>query len=430
MTPDAVRAELARLRDAGRALRGRPGRDTHEALASWLDTWSDAASPWHEELAARLPGATGLAPATVREGLARGLEPYNGKALRALQARELGDAAVATGFDTTATLLAGVIPMPAFVAVLAPLVLRSPVLVKPGAHDRVTPDLLARTLAEVDAELGACVGIADVRRGESAALDALCEADCVVASGSDAAVAEIARRVAPPQRLVPYGHRVSLAVLGPEATRGAALEGAAHGLALDVALWDQLGCLSPVAVWVADADAAGADRVADALASALAQAEHRLPRGEIGAAAGEAISRARAEAEMRAAGGADTRLLAPSGTAWTVVREADSAPRPAPLHRFVRVHPVPDVAGALRALRPLARHLAGIAVAGFGADTHELAHALATLGASRICPPGTLQTPPLAWHHDGRGVLPPLARFSDLEVGVSLGEGARGSWRG
>ena len=45
-----------------------------------------------------------------------------------------------------------------------------------------------------------------------------------------------------------------------------------------------------------------------------------------------------------------------------------------------------------------------------------LASALAALGASRICPLGTMQAPPLAWCHDGRGVLAPLARFCDREA--------------
>ena len=64
----------------------------------------------------------------------------------------------------------------------------------------------------------------------------------------------------------------------------------------------------------------------------------------------------------------------------------------------------------------MARPRAGVAIAGFGPHTPDAARALAALGASRVCAPGRLQAPPLAWHHEGEGVLRPLARFSDVEL--------------
>src|SRR4029453_19158088 len=104
---------------------------------------------------------------------------------------------------------------------------------------------------------------------------------CGLATGSGAAVARVGARVAPPRRLVGYGHRVSFAALGPALLGDAgALADACARLALDVALWDQLGCLSPVSLLVAG-DAAAARRVGEALAGALARAERELPRGEV-----------------------------------------------------------------------------------------------------------------------------------------------------
>ena len=97
--------------------------------------------------------------------------------------------------------------------------------------------------------------------------------------------------------------------------------------------------------------------------------------------------------------------------------ESDASLRPAPLHRFVRVHPVKDVAALAAALAPLRRHLAGVALAGFGARQPSVAVALAQLGASRVCAPGVLQAPPLGWESSGRGVLASLARFASLEDG-------------
>jgi hypothetical protein len=338
----------------------------------------------------------------VAEALAAGLAPYTGRALLDL-VRADGEAL--DGFDVTAAVLAGAIPLPAFVAILAPLALRSPVLVKPSAHDPVTARLVVRSLAERDALLGASVEVADFRRDDAKALAALCSAPCVAATGSDAAIEAIAARIRPAQRFVGAGHRFSVSVVGPEAMRGAEIARTAEDLGRDVARWDQLGCLSPIAVHVADADPRSADRMADALAAALRDAEMRWPRGRIEPGAAAAIARERAEAEMRGAA-----VRSSDDTRWTVVREADAALRGTPLHRFVRVHPAADVADALAALRPHAAHLASVAIAGFGAATDRVARALAKLGASRVCAPGELQAPPLAWPRDGRPVLRSLAR--------------------
>lgn len=419
-----VAAALGQLRGAGPLLRARSARDVHEALADVLDAWSATGSPWQQALVKELPAATGFSPATAAEGLARGLARYDGGALRALIRSELGgserlDAAYGAridGFETTATILAGAIPLPSFVAVLAPLVLRSPVLVKLSAHDPVTVPLFVRSLAERDPLLGACVAIADFRRNDAASLAALCQSPCVAATGSDAAVAAIAARMRPSQRFVASGHRFSLALLGPDATRGAALAHAADALALDVALWDQLGCLSPVSVHVIDADARAADRVADALAGALVEAEARWPRGRIDVAAEAAIASERAEAELRAAAGQRVDVLASRGSEWTVVREGDAALRTAPLHRFVRVHPAADLDVALAAIRPRAAQLAAVALGGFGDAPESIAAEFVRLGASRVCAPGTLQTPPLDWPRDGRAVLLPFAQRSAIDL--------------
>jgi hypothetical protein len=243
-----------------------------------------------------------------------------------------------------------------------------------------------------------------------ASLDALLAADCIVAAGSDAAVTAIAARVAPPRRLVGYGHRLSVAALGAGATRGALLADVAERLALDVALWDQTGCLSPVAVYAT----AEPDAVAEALAEALEAAQARWPRGAVDSAATAVVAHERAAAELRAAAGRPVTVHA--GSAWTVVREDTPMPRPAPLHRFLRVLPVGGVGDLVASLRPLAAQLAAVALEGFGAETDGLARALADLGASRICAPGSLQSPPLAWRHDNRGVLLPLARFTNREA--------------
>jgi hypothetical protein len=427
-TAQDVRERLAALREAAEKLRRRPAEETLAALCRLFDAWSDAASPWRRRLEEELPAHAGFSRETVRAGLALALADWTGAALRGLVERELGAARLAgrawpalaasgagawpavSGFDTTAVVLAGSIPMPTLLSLALPLVLRSGVLAKSASRDRVTPALAARSLADVDAELGRCLELVDFAGDDAAATAALLEADCIVATGSDAAVASLRARADATRRVVCHGHRLSLAALGEAACAPSALADVCGKLALDVALWDQQGCLSPIAVY---APAGAADAVAAALAEALAETERRLPRGPASTAAAAAIAHERAAADLRGAG-----LWASGGSAWTVVRERDSAPRPAPLHRFVRVLPLADAAELRASLRPLARHLAAVALAGFGAESAALARGLAALGASRVCAPGRMQAPPLGWHHDGGELLTPLARFTDAEVAV------------
>jgi len=426
MTAQEIRDRLAELREAGVKLRRRPAGETFAALARVLDLWASPDSSWRRRLEQELPGATGFSPENVREGLARGLAPFRGEAFLSLVRAELGDPArldaaqgsMLSGFDTTAVVLAGAIPQPTLLALLSPLALRSPVLAKPASRDPVTAALVADSIADVDPELGRCIAIARFGSQDVACLRALLEADCVSATGSDASIAALAARVQPPRRLVASGHRLSLAALGPEALRGAALAAAADGIALDVALWDQQGCLSPRAVYAVGADGEAPDRLAEALAHALASLERRLPRGQLDAAGAAGFRHECDGAELRATEQPGVRLLGGVPQRWAVVREADAAPRRAPLNRFLRIHPVENPEGLLSALRPLAAHLAGVALAGFGAWQDGVARGLADLGASRLCWPGELQSPPLAWHHEGRPVLLPLARFTDRETPV------------
>ena len=405
MSAEEIRETLSELREAGRHLRRRHAGEVLDALGQVLELWRDPGSPPRDALAKQLPEATGFSEPVVREGLARGLEPWSRAALLALVDEELGGRAgleQARGFDVTATVLAGSIPMPTLLSLVAPRVLRSPVLAKPASRDPVTAGLVRKSLAMVDPELADCVALVDFAREDEASRAEFLEAGCAVVSGDDDTLATFEREIAPPRRLVGHGHRVSVAALGPRAGSGPDLARAAEALALDVCLWDQEGCLSPVALYVVG-DPAAARRAGEAVAEALAAAESRLPRGRLGPDALAHHAQERESAELRAAAGDAVALHA--GATSCVVVEADARPRPAPLGRFVRVHPAADAPGLAEALAPLAPQLAAVGHAGF-------AEPPALPGAPRLCGLGELQAPPLGWRRDGHGVLLSVAQES------------------
>jgi hypothetical protein len=412
--PD-VRDARERLLAAGGALRRRPRAERVGALGRALERLRAPDSAERRRLESELPEASGFSPAVVREGLARALAPFSASALEALVERELGGLGkqrIASGFPLTTVLLGGGVPTPALPALAAPLALGSPVLARTSSHDRVTARVFAAALAEEDAELAAALAVVSFPSDDEAALGELLAAPCVVGFGSDETMGAVGARLGPAQRFVRHGHRLSVAVLGEAALAGRALEDAAAALALDVALWDQQGCLSPVAAY-----ALGVERVPDevlgALETAFAEAAARWPRGRLPADATARFGVERDTAELRAAAGADVRVA--RGAEFVLVAEPDAAFRGSPLHRFLRVHPAPAPEALLAALAPLGPHLAAVGVDGLGPLAGRLEPELAALGAARVCPLGTLQAPPLDWCHDQAGVLLPLARLTDVE---------------
>ena len=431
--PDAqserVEAAKGRLDVAGARLRSRSQEGVLSVLASVFELWRDPTSRWRRKLLTEYPGVAGFLPETARVGLDLALADWTGEALCKAFETELPGLEQASSprispFSMTSVLLAGAIPMPSLLACVLPLGVRSPVLVKSASRDPFTPRLLAESIAEVDPELGRCIEVVSFPSDDAECLGRFMAAECVVANGSDSTIREIARQIRPSQRFVAYGHKLSLAIVAADSCRDeSSLEAMAHAISLDVALWDQLGCLSPVALYVLGKDAAThVAAVTDGLANALARREAELPRGPIDLEAAAMIRTERDGARMRAAAGASVELRESAGTQWTVIGEAESDWRPAPLHRFLRVHAVPNLDALANAIRPIARNLSSVAISGFekaGRETRELGHRLSLLGASRICPAGRLQAPPLDWPRDGRPIVLPLCRFTQLESAPS-----------
>jgi hypothetical protein len=214
-----IAAARERLAAARTCLAGRRHEQTLESLGSLLDAWSEPGSPWQKRLVDELPGASGFSAANVREGLALGLAGFTGAALRKLVDRELGalgEKVLASGYDQTSVVLAGSIPMPTLSSLLMPLVLHSPVLAKTASRDPVTAHVFRESLAEVDPELATALEIVSFPGSDDICGESFVDAGCVVATGSDQTMAEIAGMVRGGTRLVSYGHRVSIAVLGPD----------------------------------------------------------------------------------------------------------------------------------------------------------------------------------------------------------------------
>lgn len=367
-----------------------------------LELWRHPGSPWRVRLAEQHPLFT-------REVLDHGttgeLAGWTRDALEELRRREVPEPCAVP--RVTAVWLAGSIPTAAFRALLLPLLAGSAVYASPSSKDPLSPRLFAESLASVDPALGACLELGHDPAG-------LERADAVVVHGTDETVAKLRARVGVEKPFVAHPHKLSIAAIGPEAD----LAAAAEAVALDAALYDGRGCLSPAYVVVPEAPPGRAAHFARALAAALEDCSTRLPAGRPSPAEAAELAERRARAAMRPA---TTLELPRSGSGWAVLLEpADSHPEPA-LLRSVPVIPLSPARPLADWCGALAPHLSSLGHCGWSGRERELLDALRSGGGSRLCATGHLQRPRLAWNQDGARPIASLLKRIDVEqVGGGL----------
>ncbi|MCU0787480.1 MAG: hypothetical protein MUC91_04715 [Verrucomicrobia bacterium] len=323
----------------------------------------------------------------------------------------------AVGPRTLAHVTAGNIPASAVLSLTAGLLVRSAQFVKCATARSLIPRLYAHSIREVSTPLASCLELAEwPGKREDLLLALIDPAECVTATGTDAAVAAVRQHVPVNKRFVGHGHKVSLAYVAKEDLTAGSLPQLIEALAGDVCAWDQLGCLSPHVIYVEAGGAIGAERVAAGLAEALARMEETYPRGPLPEKQAANIRSRRSLYEIRAAHSEETRLWqSPASTAWTVVYESNPRFQTSCLNRFIYVKDVADLEAALQGADDVRGRVSTVALAASGARAPELARGLADWGVHRICPVGAMQKPPVLWRHDGRPALGELVRWTDLE---------------
>jgi hypothetical protein len=400
----ALAALLARLSlpatvpDAPAAtLRAIPERDL---LAAWEDTveaFLHPSSPERRTLDPALRSAASLSQAGLDQSLSALLGGFVGHPLHELARRAASHPAELRREPGPIVVILPAEPLGLVVQTLLPALLaRRPVLCKTATREPWFTPAFTAALARRLPALAPAVAVVTWPGGEAAserlALDA---AGVVVAYGGAAAVRQLARRV-PVDRLVVFGPKLSVAILGEDAE----LAATARGFARDVALFDQHGCLALQAVWVVapaseptvDAAHQRAARFARHLAEALAE---QPPPGP---AALEALAGQR-QVEMEATlRGLAFDWVAPGRPAHGLV-VVDPEPRlaPSPGGRTVRLHPVARLADVAGALAPWRGQLQGVGLG--GTSTWPLVPALRELGASWLAEPGQLQCPDALWNN-------------------------------
>ncbi len=428
MTGPGVEERLGALREAGRELAARPAAELAAVLAEACGRWADPRDPDRAAAAVELAARHGVPRESIATVLDAAFPRWTLEALREWVRSELGGFEALDGwversgarrraFGPTLVhvLAAHGVPTTPVADVLAALLVKAPVWLKParGADDLARP--FFATLAAIDPGLGAAVEVSGWPRGDPAGAAVAAAAEVLVVTGGAEAV-EAARRLAgPATRVVMHGPRLSAAAIAREALAGDEAATIA-ALADDVAHAGQAGCLSPVVAWI-EASPADVDRLVAPLHAACRARWPGPPRRATPNRERATWAERSALAGVEAAMGAGGAWIGGPDDAWTVhSRRPARPPEPPPVPRFVVLEPVEDLARAVELCAARRGLVAAVGVAASEERVADLAIDLGAAGVERVAPIGCLQRPPLAWRRDGRPTLADLVRWVDLEA--------------
>lgn len=427
LTPDMI-AEACRNLKTNRAkfLAERSTASLIQFLSGVAEDWLSPDFPFRQRALEHAHARTGFNPATLSRGLDAFFSPLKREYFEALLLQDLGHPlrldqmtgpgtpSMARGPELLAHITAGNIPAPALMSVVLGILVRSSQFIKCASGTSFLVRLFAHSIYDRDPKLGACIEIAEWPGGRTELEQPLFEAaECITATGTDETLSNIRNRLPAHVRLVGYGHRVSFAYIAHEMiTRELVCKAA-----LDIIAWNQLGCLSPHLIYVEMGGRIAPEQFAAMLAEELARQETAEPRGDLSVAEAAQIASKRGFYQVRASFSKDTQTWQSQGsTAWTVVYETDPQFQLSCLNRFVFVKPVRDLPEALHNAASVRGKVSTVGVAVPFQRSQDFVMHLARWGATRICPIGQMQNPPLTWRHDGRPALGDLVTWTDWET--------------
>ncbi len=438
----AVRECCRLLQTRAGELRRIPAGARVEKLGRFTRRWLDHDYPHRRLATRRIVSATGFSTQVVEEGLDALFRAWSAEAMTALLETEFAGALctdhaadsnppevmvprleggarivpsrrnrglTAIPPRLVGHILAGNVHPPALQSLLAALLVGSPSFLKAPSAEPWFATSLVRSLREEVPDLGRFVAVATWPGEQTSCNEVLLhEADIVVAFGSDSTVQEIRRMLPARTRLVVRSHRVSVGYVAREVmTRGQVPE-VARAFASDVALFDQQGCLSPHAILVeTGGDLEPVEFARELAGRALPGIARVLPPRQLGLAEGADLLQFKGVQSL-------SGTVLPSAGGAVVVTHAERISAPGP-GRTLFVRPVATLEEALAYLGPILDNLQGVAVAAGERRWGEVARCFALSGATRICAPGTLQSPPACWPGDGLRPLGALVRWVSLE---------------
>jgi len=304
--------------------------------------------------------------------------------------------------------LAGNVPGLSVPPIVSALLARSICIVRDSDRQPHLTAAFLSTLADFSRDLATMVIPASWRAGDMGMEKLIFEqAQRVELTGSDTTIASMVSRH-PRRPIVTRGARVSVGVI----PRQSDTDQWKDGFATDIVMYEGMGCLTPHVIFV-EGDEKRAKRLTRLLGIALSRYEALYPRMPRELSLETRRRSFLDAAEMMAARDPEAILQRGRGDAFVVHYHRDAPLMIGPGLRCVVVTSVGDRGELLDRLR---RSHAPLAAVGLGLETDhpaypDLACTLEGIGATLVCAPGQMQSPPIQWAQDGHKRLADLLEW-------------------
>ncbi len=378
------------------------------ALARAFALWRSRDYARRRDAIAAIAHSAGYSVALLENSIDALVKPFTTDALEAMAARISASGGIER-LKTVGFIAAGNVAGAGIHEIAIALIAGARVAIKTATAEPIFFAEFARTLAEIDRDAGSRIEVLHWSRARTdltAALVANCER--VVVYGDDATLESLHRG-----NVIGFGSRVSAAVVAPGAIDPSRIDRVAVLLARDVALFEQLGCLSLHHVFVVNTAAGATRELAIRMSAALTSIGESMPPARIPLRDAAAIRGVRERARWRAIAGEPVELFEGRGLEWTVAFEPrpglDDAFKVSPGFRTVHVTGVRDLGEFRDCIAGVSGRLEAIAIASDESEALEIRAAMEEMAIPYVCAPGEMQSPPLDWRHGG-------GRFLDMMV--------------
>jgi Acyl-CoA reductase (LuxC) len=378
-----------------------------------------------------LPRITGLDADTVRLGLTGYLKTFrapqlhrfvaedfaNPKLLDEFQPRPKGGMAKAMGPGLMAHVWAGNVPGLPLWSLISGLLVKAGHVGKVSSSEPLMASLFVQALVALEPRLADALAVVGWKGGDTAREQALfTQADVVAAYGGNAALTQVRQQVPITTRFLPFGHKLSFAMVARSALDARQAPLTAQQLAHDVTRYDQQGCYSPQLVYVERGGAVPPIEFAQQVHSALQALTHAHPRRRLSLEESAAVAAWRQQHELQSFNDAGITLLGDAASPVAVVfTEYAQALSPSALNRSLLVVVVDRLEEVAPLIAPQRDYLQTVGVAADPQQLLALAEQLAQVGVTRLCALGAMTSPEAGWHHDGRFNLLDLVRMVEVE---------------
>lgn len=217
--------------------------------------------------------------------------------------------------------------------------------------------------------------------------------------------------------LIPHGPKISFGVISEKSIAVENLEELTDRVAFDVSMWEQKACNCPQTIFVQNLESEYGTSFLDSLAKSLSKMATRFPPAD--KSRDEYVELLKAK-ELAVAGNCfneNNQVICSDGN-WLIIASytIDNALTYSPLNRTIYIKNFSSIEEVCTGLR---EHSFYLQTAGYSLLTEEISHyaeSLSRVGVTRVCPFGVMTIPEPGTPHDGKFLLPDLAKVTIVEL--------------